>query len=193
MLTQKDVFKNQDARIRTDDPVSNPMPWTKIQAFLEEFPWIRRHVNGPIAKVYVSGVEQTILTYRLQAIDEGIYTHNVERIVLLDETGAEVKRKSVTLKKKYYFFGPLVSVKKKEIRGVVTCRPGEMGRLSTVSQVVGQLGVRSDRIRFLLSYWDETETVIIYKVPKRATLREWIENEVESERSELKNEVAAIS
>ncbi|MFH1178251.1 MAG: hypothetical protein V1711_00795 [bacterium] len=184
MLTQRDLYiKQQKGTGIVMDP--DPMPPTKIRAFLEEFPWIRKHVEEPIVQVYVSGVESAILNYSLEGTTSGkIFGITCERIILLNEEGEEVTDEIKKLRKKFFFFGPVIK-KVEKISGTVL-------RDSSVGAVAQRLGEKADLVRYLLSYYEYTQAVIVYKLPKNASLRQWIDGEVKSEGIKLRGEIATL-
>lgn len=178
MLTQKELAKRQGGGI---DVSPDPMAPTKIRAFMEEFPWVRKYVGGSIVQAYVSGVESSLLNYSPEWIDVGFFEPELiyERILLLNEEREVVTAEIEKKMKKFFFFGSYVS-KIKRISGIVF-------RGSSVESVVERFGEKTDSVRFLLSYYGYTQAVIIYKLPKGVSLRQWIEREVESEKIKLQN------
>lgn len=182
MLTQKELSKRQHGYI---DTAPDSMPTTKIRAFMEEFPWIKKNVRGPIVQAYVSRVEPSILNYSPEQIDVGFLgpIWISERILLLDERYEEVTAITESQRKKFFFFGPLLS-RAKKVFGVVF-------RGFSVGSVARQLEEKADSVHFLLSYYGYTKAVIIYRLPKGLSLRQWIEGEVESERQNLRKEFVA--
>lgn len=183
MLTQEELSKRQGGYI---DVSPDSMPPTKIRAFMEEFPWIKKHIEGPIVQAYVSGVESSLLNYSPERIDGGIdlFGSNwiFERILLLDEEDEEVTAEIEEQRKKFFFFGPVV-LKVKRISGMVL--PG-----SSVGSVVERLGEKADSIRFMVSYYGYTKAVIVYKLPKGVSLKQWIEKEVAREKEEYRKSMA---
>lgn len=177
MLTQKELSEKQCCNA---DNCPEPMPPTKIQAFKDQFPWIKRYVTGPIAQVYVSRVEPSLLNYSLGWGLEGFFWV-YEKIYLLDEKGeiisVEIKRPG----KKYFLFGPIVS-KTRKVTGVV--RYG-----SSVCSILDGLGEKADSVHFILSYFEYTQAVIVYKLPKGISMLQWIQNDIESEGANFQKEV----
>jgi len=190
MLTQKELSERQGGYIYA---VPDPMPPTKIQGFMRQFPWIKKYVAGPIVRVYVSGIEASFLNYSPKYISEdwlfffffGTSDFPEEKIFLLDE-GKELITVEIEKKRKMFLcFGPTIT-KMEKVIGVV--RHG-----SSVNSIVEQLGEQADSIHFILSYYRYTRTVIIYKLPKGFSLRKWIGNETESERARFQKEIDAIT
>lgn len=182
MLTQKELSKRQGVYI---DVSPDPMASTKIRAFMEEFPWVRKHVGGSIVQTYVSGVESSLLNYSPEQINVGLLEPQriSERILLLNGEGEVVTTEAEKKRKKFFFFGPLVS-KVKKISGVVFYD-------SSVGSVANRLGEKADSVRSLLSYYGYTKAIIIYKLPQGVSLKQWIEREVELEKAKLQSEIAA--
>lgn len=159
------------------------MPPTKILAFMNEFPWAKRlvdkHIINQISRIYVQRMESSILDYRPERIEFiGVFSHHFlfnEKIFLLDETGAMVITEIDVPKKKYLFFGPTI-LKRWKVFGVVP-------EASSIGSVIELLGGKADTIQFILSYYEYTETIIVYKLPKKnVSLRQWAKNEIEKER-----------
>lgn len=184
MLTQRELSKRQGGYI---DVSPDPMAPTKIRAFMEEFPWFRKHVGGSIVQAYVSGVESSLLNYSPERIDVGLFEPEwiSERILLLDEERKVVTTETEKKRKKFFFFGPCVS-KIKRIFGIVL-------HGSPVGSMVERFGEKADSVHSLLSYYGYTKAVIIYRLPQGVSLRQWIEGEVESEKVKLQSEIAATT
>src|SRR3989344_8551560 len=115
MLTQRDLSGKQHA-----DAGHNPMSPTKIKAFMEKFPWVKKHVAKPIVQVYVSDIESSFLNYFPQWIDiDNLLVGSLfglsyfcERILLLNEKFEVVIAEIEREKKRFIFFGPIVLKKK---------------------------------------------------------------------------------
>lgn len=155
------------------------MPSTEIKAFLEEFPWVKGVVKGPITYVCVSRLEPALLNYSPEYPNNGFIRSIGEYIYLLNR---EAKIITVELKKnrkKYFIFGPIVS-KIKKISSVV--RWG-----TTVQSVLDKMGEEVDSVHFILSYYEYIQTVIIYKLPKGISMLKWIQDEIESEKIKFQN------
>lgn len=186
MLTQKELSKRQGGYI---DVGPDSMPPTKIRAFMEKFPWVRKHVGGSIVQVYVSGVESSFLNYSPERIDGDIDPFGSnwinERILLLDEKFEIVTAKVERQRKKFFLFGPIVS-KIKSVSGMIF--PG-----ASVGSIVERLGEKANSVHLMVSYYGYTKAVIIYRLPRGVSLRQWIKNEIESEKVKLQSEVAAIT
>ena len=161
------------------------MPPTKIQAFLEEFPWIRKHVSGEIVQAYVSGVELALLDYSLTHIvddDDWTFISGSEKIFLLDEKGDVVTANMEWKRRKFFLFGPIIT-RTKVIQGVTSYA------YDCVAAVVALLGEMCDSIRYVLSYYGYTQAVIIYKLPRGVTFTQWIVNQAELEIAEFRRKV----
>lgn len=187
MLTQRDLSKKQCGG--NVDP--ERMPATKIEAFVEEFPWIENFAPGPISQVYVSRIESPILNYSLACpISDFDGIHLIDRvgekIFLVNKEGKEVIAEIRTQVKRYHFCGPIVTLIK-NIRGVIT--PDYP--ISNVGSVIEQLGETANSICFLISYYRYTKAVIVYKLPKGVSISQWIENEIKLEKKQFQDEVAA--
>lgn len=185
MLTQRDLSKKRCGG--NVDP--EQMPATKIEAFVEEFPWIENFAPGPVSQVYVSRIESPILNYSLAWISSDFDDiHPVdrveERIFLVNKEGKEVTAEIRTQVKRYHFCGPIVTLIK-NIRGVVTSHYP----ISNVGSVIKQLGETANSICFLISYYRYTKAVIVYKLPKGVSISQWIEDEIKSEKKQFQDEV----
>jgi len=184
MLTQKELSERQG------DCVPDPMPSTQIRAFMEEFPWIKKHIGGLIrgggliVQAYVSRMESSLFNYSPEGINVGDVDWIMERILLLNEKGEVVTTEVERRRKKFFLFGPVVSEIKK-IYGIVSYD-------SSVGSVIEQFWEKSDSVHFIFSHYGYTGAVIIYKFPKDVSLRQWVKNEIESEKAKLQNEVAAL-
>lgn len=188
MLTQEELITERGVRR------VKSMPSSKIKAFLEEFPWIRKIVKKPIAQVYVSRLEPMFLNYSPEfqnnELVEAIFFplskyvfRTYENIYLLDKDGKIIIVEVKKHRKRYFIFGPMIS-KVKKFPAVV--RWG-----STVHSMLDKMGGKADSVRFILSYYEyeyeDTRTVIVYKLPKGVSMLKWIQGEVEMERGRFQN------
>ncbi len=188
MVTQKELMKKQSywsSRMET-------MPQTKIQAFLEEFPWIRKHVGRPITQAYVSRIAPQLLEQVLQRYDicpvpqETDYVS--EYAFLLDKDGQRVDSETEEMihRKKYFFFGPVETKKKaRTVLGVVSPRSSIQSRLC-------ELGKKAQSVHFILSYSEYTHAVIVYKQPQGMTIQDWVRSQIEAEKAQIKSACAEI-
>lgn len=182
MLTQAEIIERD-----LDVHGLKSMPSTKVRAFKEEFPWIEKHSEGPILQVYVSAIELSLLSYFPEReADGGLFGINMlyEKILLLDERGEIVVKETKEYRKKFLFFGPVVS-KAKRLRGIVS--PS-----SSVGSVIEQLKESADLVRYIISYYEYTCAVIIYKLPKGVSLRQLVERENKEERAMIQEEKRKI-
>jgi hypothetical protein len=172
MLTQKDISRK------------NCHPPTKIQAFLNEFPWVQQYADCAISQAYVSHIEPAILGYRRQEYDVGLFDEYLiwERILLLDENGAIVisENEEFTGRRKYGMLGWLFGGRK--IYERIT---GEVGE-STIALKVKKLGESAISVRFILSWYPRNRAVILYKTPKDITFPQWIEQQIQLEQNQFR-------
>ncbi len=142
------------------------MPQTKIDAFLEEFSFVRSYLkNVPIKQVYVSKIEPALLNYAPRLVNTAHFWHLLtdwkeEQIIFFDEDGNALHEIKLGVK----------------IGGSLKCMNEEL----------------AERIVYLLSYFKYTETAIIYKSPKGYSVPEWIKAQIEIGRLQFKKEVEAI-
>ena len=172
MLTQRDIDMEQ----------RGSMPPTKIEAFFNQFPWAKKFVHGSLSCVYVMIMEPIFLVY-----SPGEYVNFAflfffeifqERLILVDKEGAQVIAETKIPKKKFWFFGPTV-MREKKIVGLVN-------RKCRLYDTALALGEKADNVYFAISYYDFTETAIIYKVPGKLSLGQWIREEKEKEKKLFK-------
>jgi hypothetical protein len=181
MLTQKILAKKQ----------AEPMPSTKINAFLKEFPWVQQYASGGISEVYVSQVEPSLLSYRplkkWQDDPGGGCMVRCEYLYLVDESGKLITREAQIeeISRKYIFFGPKVSRTRTEIVAI-----GEV--YLDMDDTIPTLEDKAVSICFVVSYVGETERVIVYRVPKNCSLPEWIEAETKREQESLRKQCDGI-
>lgn len=182
MLTQEELSRNQGG----GSGIPKSMPPTKIKAFLEEFPWIEKLVKKPITQVYVSKVEPLFLNYSPEMLDGDLilslffgFKSMCENIYLLDKEGKIIITDAERHRKKYFIFGPIIS-KIKKFFSVV--RQG-----STIYSALEELGEKANLVHFIVSYYEYTEAVIVYKLPKGISMLEWIQNEIESDKTKFRN------
>lgn len=90
--------------------------------------------------------------------------------------------------KKYIFFGPRAA--KSWVRPAVVMD----SRFSLGSFIMKNFGgegqAKSDAIRFIFSYYSETETAIIYKLPKGISLLTFMKEYEEAERKKFRDQIS---
>lgn len=158
-----------------------PMPSTKINGFMEEFPWIRRYIAGAIDKAYVSVIESELLSYPTR---KSMYSGELdEKLLLLDKEKEVVCRKMLKkYRKKYHYFGPLIS-ESEDISGVVS-------HGNNLDSLIEKLGKVVYEVYWIVSFY--RKTIIIYKFPKGVSLGEWMDSEAVKEKDNFKKEVEEI-
>ncbi len=181
MLTQKEILRNHDH------------PPSKIQEFLDEFPWVKQYLNDTVSQVHVSEIEPALLKYCGQEHRQGgrYRTYSLyERILLLDENGSIIisKNKEFTGRTKYWALGWLFG--QPRIYEPVT---GEVCS-GSVGWTIHKLGDEAKSVRFILSWFPYyTSALILYKIPEGVTLPEWIEEHTTpAEQSESKAKYEAV-
>lgn len=177
-LTQEKVFCNPK--------IYQPMPLTKLQAILEEFPWISRYVSPLyLSRIYVSRITPEIFTY--QCGQWGHCSSAFEKILLLDgESELAIFRSEVVRSHRRLWVGPRRVVRK---RSIFT---GKVAWRSSVHETLRLLGPAASRVRFILSYFVPNQTAIIYKSPRDFTIEQWVQALINKERKEVQAEVKLI-
>jgi len=167
------------------------MPESKIQEFLKEFPWIRKVLgnNTPIYRVYVSRAESSLVDYFLAEyrccagfFDDEEYSG--ERMFLINKWYGGVLYQA--FRKKYFLFGPMIPGAYK--RAVVT--PSDRSLGSFIRKHFERSG-RTDSydVRFILSYFGHTNTLIVYKLSRGTTITTLMNDAEKTAREEIKNEI----
>lgn len=186
MLTQRDV------------QALSVMSLTKLQGFHKQFPQVSDIVCGPISQAYVSRLEPSMLDYNPedhQVIDTDELdlcsngTHASDEVLyLLNEKYKPVIHcvDQYRKRRKYLFFGPLIKVLETQAF-VGTIKGG-----STLFDAMQFLGEEADRVRYVLSYSREKESVILYKIPQSLTLRQWFLTEINEEAANFRKAVSLI-
>ena len=186
MITQQRLIDNQGGY---SDVFPESMPATKIDAFLEEFPWVNKYIKGPICQVYVSRIELKLLDRMLHKIDVGFLDaeYIYEEAYLLDENKEMVvsETEKEYYRRKYLFFGPKV-LRKRTIKTI--------GKVvdTSIGAVMWELGEKAQSVHYILSYYRYTGGVIIYKSPKGIPITEWVRNETDSERVKFQETLKKI-
>lgn len=181
MITQQTLIDRQ---------VGESMPTTKIKAFLREFPWVNDYIDGGICQVYVSRVEPELFYRKLKYVDVGGLEGAAlvfEKAFLLDENHelVSLEKEGFYYRKKYFFFGPNILCKRTiKITGEV--------KNTSIKSVLDKMGERAESVYYILSYWEHTGGVIVYKSPKGMSIPEWIEKQIASERANFQKELAEI-
>lgn len=143
------------------------MTHSKIDAFFEEFPWLKNFVDTTYYKsFYVSRVEPALLEYQpikrnvssWPFCQEWVY----ELLVLLDKEGDVI-----TI---------LFDLKNKTVGEHIEILPR----------------VSREKISYVVSRFGYTNAVIIYKPPKGFSIPEWIEALKEEEKAKMRAEIAEI-
>lgn len=186
-ITQKVLFEGKEVKNKS------AMPDNKIEAFLLEFPWVRGYIflKDPINQVRVSRFTPGLLDYipiKFYDPEHGLSPWT-EKMYFLDEHGEMViftwaYTKSV---KKYVVCGPLVEKQKQWIKAGRI----ESDKCSIVQFLKGCSEVTA-HIRFVLSYFDCMGSIIVYKVPKGASIFDWINERVLTERAQFQQQTEAI-
>jgi hypothetical protein len=164
---------------------------TKLKAFDKQFPWAKDYINGPIVQVYVQGIEPELISRRLSEIQTkriffdsfgpGIEPkdHLRERAFLLDKNFKLVtnSRTETCLARKSFLgirFGPKIPVPRiVEFDGTTTF---------SIGSAIEELGEKGELVEIILSYWEYTQAVIIYKLPKGENLKDLVGSLTEDER-----------
>lgn len=186
MLTQREVR------------VGSAMSLSKLQGFHKQFPKVRNIVLGPINQVFVSRLESRMLNYNpedysvsdtdeLDPYSNGMHSSD-EVLYLLDDQCLPVVHciDKCRQRRKYLFFGPIINISETEVF-VGTIKSG-----STLSDAMRFLGDEADRVRYVLSYSREKESVILYKIPKDMALWQWFNAEINNEAAAYQKEVVSI-
>lgn len=173
MLTQKSL---------TGRDVAMAPP--KIAAFLDEFPWISKFIdNCPISSTYVSMIESDLLNYTPNKSDE----EGVEEIWLLDGKGnlvSAIMSRNVTRRR--FLRKPVIVSEQYEVVGFVE-------HDSTIIEKLNEFGsLTIQRIRFVLSYDQINEAVIVYKIPGNLSMAEWLTHQNDVEKIALRKDIAGI-
>ena len=194
------------------------MPFTKVEAYLQEFPWIKKYVSlSWIQQIYVSRITPEVLSNNLAVQqypykekcyneDGDVYYkdsigYNKERVYLLDGSGFvvnHVEKKAIVepaySRRKFLFFGPIVHFpeKREEIVDQLNSCEGS-GTPQCIKAVLDGLKDDADKVCFILSYYEKTRAVIIYKAPSGILLRKWIQIQIEAECTALRLECKTIA
>lgn len=191
LLQRMDLLRYSDGKpMGKDHPWKSPvpMPRTKIEGFLEEFQWVRNHVKGPIVQGYVSVAEAELIDIPLRYIERGDGDEKFqEKVFLLDESGNPVTAigTKTIWRRKYWGFGSKIP----EQRMV---RFGGLVSEKTIREVLSIIGDKGDFIRIILSYWEYTQAVILYKLPKGTSIFELLRLKIEIERNSFRKEFEEI-
>lgn len=195
------------------------MPSTKIDGFLERFPWVTKFAfRGEINQVYVQRVSPEIIGRNLEnhfiagekihhCDESGEWYETIskdvnlsEKIFLLDGDGKMVTKTyekripipGIPARRKYYFFGDMIPAVAPSSRKIFSYEQGCFKYGSTLNEKLNALLDVADQIKFVLSYWTQSKAVIVYKVPNGVTLPTWIKQQVESELVGFQKECEAI-
>ena len=143
----------------------------------------------PLSQVYVSGVEAELITSPLHCIerDDALGGEFKEKIFLLDEVGNPVTAigTEIVWYRKYWLFGPKVH-KPQMVRfdGLVS--------KGIIRDALSIIGDKNQRVCLILSYWEYTQAVIIYKLPKGIWLTKWVLEQIEAEKASFEKIFAEI-
>jgi hypothetical protein len=168
------------------------MPETKLKAFDKQFPWAKDYINGPIAQVYVQGIEPELIDRRLSEIQTKrifvdsfgpgieLKDHLRERVFLLDKNFKLVtnSRTETCLVRKRSFLGIRFGSK------IPVPRIVEFDGTKTfsINSAIEELGEKGESVEIILSYWEYTQAVIIYKLPKGENLKDLVASLAKAER-----------
>ncbi len=170
MMTQKkliDLVKEGETLLQ--------MPSTKIQGFLNEYPWVKKYVKGDIVQVHVARIDPSILTRDLERVETSLDPFSsdlrYEQAFLLDSDGELVDSvtESTIMVHKYWLFGPKVT------KTFLYKVSGFVYRDSIQNRLC-RLGEQAKRVQYILSYYPHaTNAVILHKSPKGISVPEWIQ------------------
>lgn len=190
------------------------MPFTKIEGIAKEFPWITKYVfKCSIRQAYVSKITPGILSDTLANHGYPYHEYNSdgflewyenrvryvrEKIFLLDGSGFVVKhveeKEIVTpacSRRKFFFFGPMIHLPEKK-ETIVTNSCEGSGTPTCINNIIYGLKDDADKVRFVLSFYEETGAVIVYKAPHGILIRDWIKRQIAAEQSAVKKNCAEI-
>lgn len=170
------------------------MPFTKVEGFLKEFPWVTKFIaRADIKQVYVSRITCEVMDYKL--IECGYAS---EEIFLLDADGCTVTNvKEVVIpahsRRKFFLFGPMVHIPERRESIVDDFQGHKTPYNYLIRNILGCLnGGNINKVRFVVSYFELTHAVIIYKAPQGITIPDWIQQQIGSEQSAFKGQCQAI-
>jgi hypothetical protein len=183
-------------KLRESKNLDYEMSFTKVEGFLKEFPWVTKYVSrASIKQVYVSRITQEIMD---QVLTECGYAG--EEVNLLDASGSQVNHveyeEVITpshSRRKFFIFGPMIHIPENSI---LVSHTFEGCSLSTpydnrIRCIFAGLKEDASKVRFVLSYFELTKAVIVYKC-QGTTILDWIKQQIEVERSAIKKECEAI-
>lgn len=101
-----------------------------------------------------------------------------EYIWLLDKKGEVVvaEHEETACRRKYFLFGKRIPIARtRQVRGLVSAN-------NTIEDTLHALGEKADAVRFILSYFELTETAIVYKAPKDVSVLDWVRQQIEKEK-----------
>jgi hypothetical protein len=199
-LRERESMKNYEAI--TQQQILNrgnlehhQMSRTKVEAFLIEFPWVKKYALGQINQVYVSRITPQLTQYepqeQLVGVDPfGGTSYYYERIYFVDGDGRQVDlvNEIKYMARKYVLFGQRIEklASSQEAEGKI------IGKGCSVFSCLQSLEEKAETVRFLVSYYSATQALIIYKVPAGVTLSTWIQQQTKAERSTIQHECQAI-
>jgi hypothetical protein len=171
------------------------MPFTKIEGFLKEFPWITKYISrANIRQVYASRITPEIMSDNLSECG-----YAGEQVFLLDAIGYvvnHVEKREVVIpahsRRKFFFFGPVMYIPDERVRITDTYQGRNTEYHSHIKDILDDLKNDANKVSFVVSYFRLTQAVIIYKVPKGITLSVWIKQQIEAEQAGFKQECEAI-
>jgi hypothetical protein len=179
MITQKTLLERGQHLHR--------MPYSKIQAFLKEMPWLKYFLEAEekrnkdfqvlgdginVQQIYVSGVDYSFLELTpfcdTPKTDCSSRTSLFcgETIYFVNSQGevAEYKNSSVTYKRKYWLFGEKQEIRKEySWRAIVRYGAGYGMTIPTMICTVLDQG---SPVQYAVSYWSHTNALIVYRDPK---------------------------
>jgi len=175
------------------------MPPTKIRGILDEIPWIKKHITGPITHIYVSKIETKFLNHspfeKWEFAPGGGIWSSLERMLMLNENGDLItaEKEEVTYPREWWC---LFRKSKTPLKTTRTIDKVE----HTIAGTLRDFGDKADRARFILSYFyigppmepQQVGTVIVYKIPDSMSLQKWIELQIEAEKIDVKKAFADI-
>lgn len=172
MKTQKELIHRvvEEKRDRDYYLKTYAMKHIKIDGFFEEFPWLDKYLSNryEIGQLYVSRIEPSILELQ-----------RLERTVLCGN----------------WFFSEKSIMRERILfldeRGEMIAIVEEVGE--TVGDAIHRISAfNAKRIAFIVSFFQYTDAVIIYKSPAGISVPKWIEKQIADEKAMFHAEVEAI-
>jgi hypothetical protein len=156
-----------------------------LKRFWRQFPWAKKFC-GVVNQAYVSSIEPDLLQYRPEVLGTEFASVNErEKLILINSEFMPVCHTKMERKRRQGFFGSKVVDELTEFSGIIFPEENLYSTLQWLEE-------KAAEVRWVLSYYEPRNAVIIYKAPEGLSVPEWFEKQIEREANKFRLECVEI-